>query len=319
MPEKLLAAGAAHRYLDLDLGSSRQSGVRAGLVARVLSDGLVSAVFQPIVDISTGRTFAFEALARCSAKELKSPIVLFESAVDEKLCGQLGRAIRVLATDGCPDHPLFLNVHPHELADRWLVQPDDPIFTHGPGVYLELTESVPLSHYELVKLVLREVRSKGVGLVVDDLGAGYSNLRYIADLEPEVVKLDRGLVAGLESDHRRQRVVAGIARMCEDLGADVVAEGIETLPELIAVRDVGVRFGQGYFLARPTAAPVHPTEEVLAQFVVDRRRGGPVSRSRASANGAPSTRRPTPRITKTPSERPPAPKRKKSSLIKSGR
>ncbi len=220
-------------------------------MAKALAEGNVSVVFQPIVELSTGVTFAFEALARSRAKEFDSPIALFDAAVDQRVTGRLGRRIRDLATSVCTDHALFLNVHPEELSDRWLVQPDDPIFSHAPGVYLEVTESVPLSHHDVVKSVISEVRSKGVGLVVDDLGAGYSNLRYIADLAPDLVKVDRGLVERLDGDRRRQRLLSAIVRLCNDLGSDVVAEGIETRGELEAVRNAGVRFAQGYLIGRP--------------------------------------------------------------------
>jgi EAL domain-containing protein (putative c-di-GMP-specific phosphodiesterase class I) len=86
-----------------------------------------------------------------------------------------------------------VNVHPQELNEGWLIRPDDPIFLHDDDVYLEITESVPLTHFDLCLNVLREIRSRGgVHFVIDDLGAGYSNLKSIADLEPRVVKLDAG-------------------------------------------------------------------------------------------------------------------------------
>jgi EAL domain-containing protein (putative c-di-GMP-specific phosphodiesterase class I) len=99
--------------------------------------------------------------------------------------------------------------------------------------------------------VLREIRGKGVSLAVDDLGAGYSNLKYIVDLKPEIVKLDRTLVADLADDHRAQVLVRHIVRLCHELGARVVAEGIEQETEMNVVVDCGADFGQGYYFARP--------------------------------------------------------------------
>jgi len=241
------------------VGTSRLSGTRT--VARAITDGHISVVFQPIVDIKTGAVFAYEALARSTAKGMDNPTTLFEVAAEQKLCGRLGRVVREMAVSECQTHPLFLNVHPHELADRWLVQPDDPIFSHEPGVFLEVTESVPLSHYELVRKILSEVRGKGVGLVVDDLGAGYSNLRYIADLAPEVVKLDRCLIERLDEDPRRLKLVTSIVRLCEDLGARVVAEGVETKGELAAVKEAGAHFVQGYLIARPRLPAPEPSPD----------------------------------------------------------
>jgi EAL domain-containing protein (putative c-di-GMP-specific phosphodiesterase class I) len=216
--------------------------------AERLFEGLY-VVFQPIVDIARRKVFAYEALVRSPA--FPSPMVLFETALAAGRCGELGREIRKLAVASASGWPLFLNVHPQELGERWIVQPDDPLFFHECDVYLEITESAPLTHFQLVTPILRELRSRGVRLVVDDLGAGYSNLRYISDLEPEVVKLDRGLIAGLHKDKRQRTLVGGIVRLCADLGARVVAEGIEETEELACVMDCGVQFAQGYLIAKP--------------------------------------------------------------------
>jgi EAL domain-containing protein (putative c-di-GMP-specific phosphodiesterase class I) len=169
--------------------------------------------FQPIVDLKTQKIFAYEALARTKSPHFDGPMQLFAAAVAETATGELGRLLRGIALEGCSTHPLFLNIHPAELNEKWVVQPDDPIFQHTEDVYLEITEAVPLSHFRLCKDMLNEVRGRGVHLVVDDLGAGYSNLKYIADLNPRVVKLDRGLVAGLTKDSRLFKLVAAIVRL----------------------------------------------------------------------------------------------------------
>jgi EAL domain-containing protein (putative c-di-GMP-specific phosphodiesterase class I) len=111
--------------------------------------------------------------------------------------------------------------------------------------------------------VLAEIRAKGVRIAVDDLGAGYSNLKYIADLAPEIVKIDRGLVAGLSQHSRLHRLVTSIVQLCTEQGARVVAEGIETAEELRAVLATGAHFAQGYFLARPHREPPTPDWERL--------------------------------------------------------
>jgi EAL domain-containing protein (putative c-di-GMP-specific phosphodiesterase class I) len=221
-------------------------------IERMIRADDLSVVFQPIVFMDSLKVFAFEALVRCRVSNFRNPMVLFERAVADECAGRLGRMVREIAVPLCGGHPLFLNVHPRELQERWLVRPDDPLFFHDRKVYLEVTESVPFSHFEVVENVLRELRARGdVSLVVDDLGAGYSNLKRIADLEPEVVKLDRDLVAGMAKDSRQQRLVRSVVRLCEDLGARVVAEGIETREEYLALRDTGVHYGQGYLFARP--------------------------------------------------------------------
>jgi EAL domain-containing protein (putative c-di-GMP-specific phosphodiesterase class I) len=222
---------------------------------RLLDTRELYVAFQPIVCLRTRTIFAYEALARTRLADIGGPLEMFAAAVDQGIVGQLGRVLRQLAVDGCTTHPLFVNVHPGELNEHFIVQPDDPIFRHSEDIYLEITEGVPLSHFRLCQNILQEVRGRGVYLVVDDLGAGYSNLKYIADLHPRVVKLDRGLIAGISKSSRLFRLVKSIVILCKDLGASVVAEGIETVRELEAVREAGAHYAQGYLLARPKFPP----------------------------------------------------------------
>jgi EAL domain-containing protein (putative c-di-GMP-specific phosphodiesterase class I) len=220
-------------------------------IRRILDDRDVRIAYQPVVNLKTHEIFAYEALARPSPVDFDGPLALFAAAVEHSVTGELGRMLRELSLEGCPTHKLFINVHPAELNEKWIVQPDDPIFNHDHDVYLEITEGVPLSHFQLCQSILMEVRDRGVHLVVDDLGAGYSNLKYIADLHPRVVKLDRGLIAGLSPASRLFKLVSAIVVLCRELGAMVVAEGIETQDELESVIAAGAQYGQGYLLARP--------------------------------------------------------------------
>ena len=211
--------------------------------------------YQPIVDMQTGKLFAYEALARSKSPSFAGPLQLIQAAIDDKCMGELGHTLRVLTMEGCTDTQLFVNVNPNEFAEGWLVRSDDPLFFHNEQVFLEITESVPLSHFEFCSSVLAEIRSKGVHLVIDDFGAGYSNLRYIAELVPDIVKLDMHLVHGIGTSERTRRLVRSIVQLCSDMGSKVVAEGIEVREDFEALRDVGVHFGQGYLLARPAFPP----------------------------------------------------------------
>jgi EAL domain-containing protein (putative c-di-GMP-specific phosphodiesterase class I) len=239
-------------------------------IRRVLDDRDVRVVYQPVVNLRTHEVFAYEALARPKSPDFDGPLSLFAAAVEHSCTGELGRMLREMAIDDCPNHKLFVNIHPAELNEKWLVQPNDPIFQHSNDIYLEITESIPLSHFHLCQSILTEVRDRGVYLVVDDLGAGYSNLKYIADLHPRVVKLDRGLVAGLTIGSRLFKLVSAIVVLCRDLDALVVAEGIETVDELAAVIAAGAHFGQGYLLARPA----FPLPEVTWPAQLAEVRGG---------------------------------------------
>jgi len=207
--------------------------------------------FQPIVDLTSGVVFGYEALLRGFHPEFESPPALIEHAIAEGYCGELGRELRRLAVDACDGANLFLNIHPDEFREGWLVRPDDPLFRHEGEIHVEITESVPLSHYHYCHSILAEIRSRGMRIAVDDLGAGYSNLKYIADLAPEIVKLDRALISNLTVGTRLHTLVTSIVDMCHQMGAKVIAEGIETSQEFNAVVDAGAHFGQGYYIARP--------------------------------------------------------------------
>jgi EAL domain-containing protein (putative c-di-GMP-specific phosphodiesterase class I) len=222
---------------------------------KAIDSGDIYSVFQPVVDLNSKTVYGYESLVRSKLAEYPNPPKLLAAAINHNFLGRLGRELRRMSVEGCPQYPLFLNIHPDEFDEGWLVRPDDSIMLHDRDVYLEITESVPLSHYRYCHSVLAEVRRRGVKIAVDDLGAGYSNLKYIADLAPDIVKLDRELIAGLTVESRLHRLVTSIVELCTSLGAKVVAEGIETKVELNAVVDTGAHFAQGYFLARPATPP----------------------------------------------------------------
>jgi EAL domain-containing protein (putative c-di-GMP-specific phosphodiesterase class I) len=236
----------------------RPSGIRrsrprsSAAIEILVQPSQLSVVFQPIVDLATGLVFGQEVLTRSRVPGYATPRTLFERAAMVGCSGRLGRMVRQLALPQARGTRLFVNVHPAELQEHWLVRPDDPLNEHDAPVYLEITEAIPFRDAHQGVAMLRELRKRaGVVLVVDDFGAGYSNLSRIRDLEPGIVKLDRELVHDLDRDPRGRRLVAAALRFCTDLGAQVVAEGIETPGELQVLRDLGVHYGQGYLLARP--------------------------------------------------------------------
>ncbi|HTM43546.1 MAG TPA: EAL domain-containing protein [Polyangiaceae bacterium] len=212
--------------------------------------------FQPIVRLSTGEIFAHEALVRCKVPQLRNPMKLFEEAEREECCGRLGRLIREVAFERMSGVPVFVNLHPNELSERWLVRPDDPIGYHDSDVYLEITETAAFDSVDLTMRVLRDVCSRvGAKLVVDDLGQGHSDIFRVLEIEPDVVKLDRALVQALDKDPDKQKRLSYFVDLCTELGAVVVVEGVETEDELMAVRDTGAPYVQGYLLARPAYPP----------------------------------------------------------------
>jgi EAL domain-containing protein (putative c-di-GMP-specific phosphodiesterase class I) len=221
--------------------------------------------FQPIVDFERQAIFGYEALLRCKSETGTHAAQVIQEAIAAGSWGQMGRDLRDMAVRGCPRASLFLNLNPSEFNEGWLLRPDDAMFHHDEPVYLEISESVPLSHFKHCHGVLREIRERGISLAIDDLGAGYSNLKSIADLNPEVVKVDRQLIANLRSESRTQKLVAALVKLCDSMNAKVVAEGIETPEELSAVIDTGAHYGQGYLFARPACPAPEVNWEALRQ------------------------------------------------------
>ncbi len=231
------------------------SAEKIAAVHRAVDHGEVDIVFQPLADLKAKRVFGYEALARPRSSAFRGPLDLFTSTARVGRVGELGRAFRQLAIRFCSEYPLFLNIFPNEFDEGYLVRTDDPIFRHREPVFLEIVEAVPLSHFEQCHGVLAEIRARGAFLAVDDLGAGYSNLKYIAELSPQVVKLDRELIAGVRHDTRQFKLLRSIVRLCHDMDAKVVAEGIETAAELAVAHAVDADYVQGYFMARPAFPP----------------------------------------------------------------
>lgn len=213
----------------------------------------VDVVFQPIVDLDGGETWAVEAHARSPIAKYRNPMRLFEAAVRQKASGRLGNLLRKVTFEKASDaERVFVQVQPDELTERWLVRPDDPLCFHDGEVFLQITETAAFEHFDLCRSVLKEVCQRtGARLVLDDLGDGYSNLTRFLELSPEVVKLARVLVQDLDRDARKRGMVTHLVAMCHELGARVIADGIETIGELEAARDTGCDFGQGHVLAVP--------------------------------------------------------------------
>lgn len=215
----------------------------------------VGVVFQPIVDLHRRVAWAHEALARPQDGVFAGPLEMFQAAVSAKVVGELGRLHRRQAIRSAPPGLLFVNINPYEFEVGWLVRPDEPLFLARHQICLEITESAPIDFFDQCHSVLAEIRKKGIWLAIDDLGAGYSNLRYIADLEPEVIKIDRKLITGIRPRSTQFKLLRAIVELGHDLDAKVIVEGVETVEELLTILEARVRYAQGYLLARPGLPP----------------------------------------------------------------
>jgi EAL domain-containing protein (putative c-di-GMP-specific phosphodiesterase class I) len=210
--------------------------------------------FQPIVEVSAKRVFAYEALLRTDEESLRRPDIFIATAERLDKVHQLGRVVRANVAKASVDAPadclLFVNLHGLELDDEDLFAAESPLSRLGPRVVLEITERTGLDPAAGPARVAM-LRKLGYRIAVDDLGAGYAALGALASLEPEIVKLDMSLIRDIDKHPTKRRVVAAIATLCRELGGRVVAEGVETPAECQVVVDAGIDLVQGYLFAKP--------------------------------------------------------------------
>lgn len=216
-------------------------------------------VFQPVVHLATGAILGYEALTRFADNTPPDRVFAVASS-----CG-LGLELEIAtleaafrAADPLPANRfLDINVSPG------LVLAIEPLRAmlrrSGFNVVLEITEHERIADYAALRAAVAKL-GENVRLAVDDAGAGFASLRHIAELRPELVKLDRSLVVGIEWDLARQALVAGMVHFATQSETTLIAEGIETEPERAMLLGLGVAVGQGYLLGRP-AGPDQPAEE----------------------------------------------------------
>lgn len=217
-------------------------------------------VYQPIVHAATGATYSFECLLRTGETTLQRPDVLIGVAERLGRVPELGRAVRQAAAATLATAPagtrLFVNLHPLELTDEELFTDANPLASVASQVVLELTERARLETLTDAPARIAMLRAMGFRFAIDDLGAGYAGLGSLAVIEPEVVKLDMGLVRDIATNPTKRRIVAATARLCRELGSQVVAEGVETAEERAFLVD-HVDLLQGYLFGRPERALIN--------------------------------------------------------------
>ncbi len=221
-------------------------------IRRILDAGGPRVVYQPIVDLHSGDTVGAETLARFPAPA--DPEWWFTHAYTVGLGVELELSVVRKALKVLPTLPagarLGVNASPSALTGGLL----DVLTNAGVDLtrlVVELTEQERSLDDPAVLSAADDLRSRGILIAADDVGSGYAGLKRLTHLRPEVIKLDQGLVQGIDVDPVRRAVATAVVDIAEAIGSLVVAEGIETAAGLAAVRDTGIRYGQGFLLARP--------------------------------------------------------------------
>ncbi|MEA2149873.1 MAG: hypothetical protein QOD69_1703 [Solirubrobacteraceae bacterium] len=243
-------------------------------VRSVIDENAFEIAFQPIVDLAENRVIGVEALSRFATEPRRSPEVWFGDAVAVGLGTELDMAAAQRALDILPDLPsgidLFVNVRPESLFSDRFAEVMGRV--RGDSVVIELTEHAPIQDYERLRAFVGALGDSGFRIAVDDVGAGYASLRHLLNLRPDIFKIDISLCRSIESDRARQVLAGALVSLGRELGATVVAEGIETGAELQTLRDLGIDSAQGYYLGRPDTPPLN---EMLVGATSDRNGDSP--------------------------------------------
>lgn len=233
----------------------------AGRIRNVITDGQLYVVSQPIVDLQTGAIVGVEALARIAAEPMRPPNEWFAEA---HRCG-LGTELEMLAVRQALTQlgqlPAAMFIAVNLSPDVVLATDLEPVFAEFDGrrVILELTEDARIDDYPKLLTALDALRYQGVRVAIDDAGAGYAGLHRILQLLPDVLKMDLELIRAIDADPVRRALASSLVRFAGEIGAVIVAEGIETVDELSTLRALGTTWGQGYHLARPAPLPLRAT------------------------------------------------------------
>ena len=216
--------------------------------------------FQPIVDTQTGRPFAYEALIRGTDGSGAASVL---SRVTEENRYSFDQACRVKAIETAlavgimeSDARLSINFLPNAVYSpmaciQLTLRTAQAVGMTVDRLIFEFTENEEMGSPEHVATIIDTYKRIGFSVAIDDFGAGHSGLDMFARFLPDEIKLDMELVRGIDTDARRRAIVRAVVSMCRELDTLVIAEGIESAAEAAALRDLGVRYHQGYWYARP--------------------------------------------------------------------
>ncbi|WP_421847727.1 sensor domain-containing phosphodiesterase [Marinomonas sp.] len=256
----ILFAKFAARNIEKDLQASKIQQAARDDIFDIINNKQLTIFFQPIYDFKRKCIKGFECLARFQTEPYRSPDYWFNQA---NVSG-VGEALELFAIEEAlsllPDIPeryyITLNVSPKHLASPYLQSMLDKAPLHR--IILEVTEREAISDYNVFRSAIEPFRKRGMRLAVDDAGAGFASFQHILELQADIIKLDRSLIANINSDHRKRALVAALIGFAKETKSNVLGEGVETLAELEVLQELGAQKIQGYFFCHPL-----PLNEVL--------------------------------------------------------
>ena len=261
-------------------GAQRRASDAAGVCVPIISadaeleahiaNDRVQTVFQPQFNLASGRIVSVEALARLPGCDHAKDLFARATAagLSERLSHMVQRkALRIVGTwqGALANLGISINVLPEDLArdgfEQSFLAEIDEAGIDPARVTVEITENTLIAEDERIAARLSGLRERGVKIAVDDFGTGYASLIYLSSLPLDALKIDRGLIARIESGTRDRIVVRGIISIARELGLELVIEGVETAGQLDILTEWGCDLYQGFLGARPMS------EEELVRFV----------------------------------------------------
>lgn len=232
----------------------------------IIDDKQIKTVFQPIISLRDGSVLGHEALSRVTCEsEIKNPDMLFTAASEFNRLWDLELLCRTTALEAAfrfmiPPYnkKLFINVNPNIMHDdnykkgftkafleQYEITPNNVIF--------EITERNVITDMAGFKATIDHYKSQDFKIAIDDAGAGYSGLNLIYDVNPNYIKLDMKLIRNVDEDRLKYALVKGMVEFSKVSKIFLIAEGIETYEELKTLVNLGVQYGQGYYIQKPEA------------------------------------------------------------------
>lgn len=252
------------RALELYDGTRSHFSDRAGLEGafdRALDQLYIA--LQPIVNWRKREIVGYEALMRSNEARLADPDALLDAAQKLGRLRELGRRVRAQVVHAVQVAPietlLFTNLHSADLTDDELYKSATPLATCAKRIVLEVTERSSLDRVPDVKDRAQALRSLGFKIAIDDLGTGYAGLASFTQLQPDIAKLDVSLVRDIDASAQKRSIVKSMIAVCrDDLGVQVVCEGVETCAERDTLEELGSDTLQGHLFGRPAVGFAEP-------------------------------------------------------------
>ncbi len=248
-------------YMNLIENQAKRIDAKTEVLKDIILNNKIITYYQPIVNVNTMEIIGYEALSRVTNNLFPNSESLFAYAIETDYLFELERICRKNAIDHIvnefPENALlFLNNSARGIIDESLVNGEFEKTLESVGitidrVVLELTERIAIENYEYYLDVLKQLKNLGYKIAIDDMGAGYSSMRTLAELKPDFLKYDMNLVRDIHKSNIKQELLKALVDVASSIGSEVIAEGVEVKEELDTVTDIGVHYAQGYYLNIP--------------------------------------------------------------------